>query len=208
MWCPLTGEELSQVEDRCLCCRIGHNPGEREVCGHACNIDDAPLPGRDHLWTKNLTRQKSAACEVEVEVGSPVGDGDALKRMFLGDSYLGIISSGGIHENCWCSKKIPRAGKEVLQAVFGGGVRFNECGRSSGFGNGINPFGAAHGIASGDNNPCPTCGQPHSDRAPKGSSSTDHNSNFVFQIKEIHPRRIIKTSRTGIDFLANLLQGL
>jgi hypothetical protein len=128
--------------------------------------------------------------------------------MFRGDRHLGIISPGGIDENRWCSKKIPRAGKEGLQAILGGGVHFNECPGSPGLGNNINPFGAAHGIASGDNNLCPARSQPAGEGATKSPGSTDHNSNFVCQIKKIHPDRIIKTFPCGIDFLANLRQVL
>lgn len=152
----------------------------------ARNIDDAPFFSRNHPRTKGLTRQKCAADKIEIEIKMPVLEINRLEGSLRRHGNFWIVAACGIHEHRGSAELVLNLIPGVLETLQINGIGRKKLRATTAAANGLHALEPSLGMPSDDGHGSPRIRQPVCHRSAEHARGTDHNRNFVLEIKLVH----------------------
>ena len=182
---PFASEEIGKIQNGGLGGGVGHNAGERNVCGGAGDIDDAPSTCIHHCLADDLAWEQRPTNEVEIEARCPILSGYLREGIFRCHGDAWVVSTGSIHENGWNSEPLCGCLKKLLKALTVGGIALDECCASAGFLDFRRALGAAFRISPSHHHGGSGGGEGDRHATTEDARCSNNHSHFFGEIKKV-----------------------
>ena len=172
---PFPGQKTGQVQHRRFGGRISDHARDRQVAGHAGDVDDAALAPGDHGGSKFLAGQQHAANQVQIKIRLPVPQVDLLERALRANRHLRIVPAGGVDQNARAAQGLRDGPVRLGEARFLRCVRREKYGLAALADDVFGPGFSSRSVAAQDGHLCARPGHPFRQGAAQHPGRADHH---------------------------------